>query len=31
MAKWNLQKEIDKLVDALIPVIVQGDKNLEAK
>ena len=31
MAVWTLQNEIDKAINALIPVIVKGDKDLEAK
>ena len=31
MAKWTLQNEIDKAINALLPVIVKGDKDLEAK
>jgi len=28
---WELQRELDKLKDTLLPVIVKGDKDLEAK
>ena len=29
--KWKLQRELDKLKNALLPIIVKGDKDLEAK